>query len=335
MAGVTTFFSRKLIDGKHLSKFSKSVRLLLHDGKVASRSMSTDLDLSGIYPPIPTPFKANEDVDWHSLKSNLDKWSAVPFKGYVVQGSNGEYVSLSTEEKIDMVQFVAENVESNKTILVGSGCEGTKETIELTNEMAKKGAHAALVVTPAFFKNRMNSAAMINHYTQVADASSIPVILYNVPSNTGFEFPVDAIIKLSEHPNIIGFKDSGGNITNIGHIISETRERGFQVLAGGASFLMASMNLGAVGGICALANILGQECCDLATLCKEGRLDEARELQLKLIAPNQAVTRKYNVPALKYAMDLCGYYGGPSRSPLGPLNELEMKDVKNCFKEYC
>jgi len=200
--------------------------------------------------------------------------------------------------------------------------------------MANVGADAALITTPSFFKARMNSQAMMKHYITIADSSPIPIILYNVPSNTGVEFPMDAILKLATHPNIIGLKDSGGNITSMGSIIHDTANEDFQVIAGSASFLLASLQLGAVGGICALANVLGGECCHLYTLIHEKKIEEAVKYQLKLIAPNQAVTRKYNVPALKYAMELYGYYGGPSRSPLTKLATLEEEDVKRTFESF-
>jgi len=292
------------------------------------------LDLSGIFPPIPTPFKENEDINWDELKGNLSKWEHVAFKGYVVQGSNGEYVLLSRQEKVDMVRFVRHETSKEKLIIAGSGCEGTRETIQLTEDMALAGADAVLVATPSFFKNRMNSKAMITHYTEVANASPVPVILYNVPSNTGIDFPLDAVVKLAEHENIIGYKDSGGNITSMGHVIQATAKHRFQVLAGSASFLMAAMQLGAVGGVCALANILGRDCCQLYSLIQNNELDEARDLQLRLIAPNQSVTRKYNVPALKYAMELVGYYGGPCRLPLTSITETEALDVRDSFNEF-
>lgn len=295
---------------------------------------NSGLDLSGIYPPIPTPFMENEDIAWEHLNSNLEKLNQHPFKGYVVQGSNGEYVFLSNEERIKMVQFVRENTPRDKLILAGSGCEGTRETLQLTIAMGEVGADAALITTPSFFKSRMNSAAMMKHYTTIADNSPIPVILYNVPSNTGVEFPHDAIVNLAQHHNVIGLKDSGGNITNMGSVIQDTSNEDFQVIAGSASFLLPALQLGAVGGICALANVLGAECCHLHDLITQGKTQQAVEYQLQLIAPNQAVTRKYNVPALKYAMELFGYYGGPCRAPLTPLNAAEANDVKNCFDNF-
>eukprot|EP00795_Rhopilema_esculentum_P011951 gene11951-2525_t len=297
-------------------------------------SIKTNLDLSGIYPPIPTSFNENEDIDFEKLKSNLARWNKMPFAGYVVQGSNGEYVYLSNKERVDMIEFVRKEVPKDKLVIAGSGCEGTRETIQLTNEMAAAGADAVLVTTPCFYKNRMNVQAMNKHYTQIADASTVPVILYNVPANTGVEFPPESIAELAKHPNIIGLKDSGGNITNIGGIIHATAGNDFQILAGSASFLVPYLSLGAVGGVCALANVLGEEVCQLYKLYKDGKQEEARKLQLKLIKPNGAVTRKYNVPAMKHAMDLYGFYGGPCRSPMTSLLSNEAAEVEKSFVEF-
>lgn len=327
----TQVFKIKVIDA---NSYVRPLLLKQYRHFSSTQSSGQNLDLGGIYPPIPTPFKQNEDLSWNRLKDNLSKWENVSFKGYVVQGSNGEYVSMSHEERLKMVEFVRKTVAPEKLIIAGSGCEGTRETVLLTNRMAEVGADAALVTTPSFFKNRMNYDAMMEHYTRIAESSTIPVILYNVPSNTGVEFPLKAICELAKHPNVIGLKDSGGNITNIADVIHETSSENFQVIAGSASFLLASMQLGAVGGICALANILGDECCRLYSLLRDDKIEEARKLQLSLIKPNQAVTRKYNVPGMKYAMSLFGFYGGPCRSPLTPLKEAEAEDVKQSFTAF-
>lgn len=332
----TKLFAFQARSSLHLFKTSKILASSSSGSHLIIRKMSrnADLDLSGVYPPIPTPFKENEDVDYDKLRSNLEIWKKIPFAGYVVQGSNGEYVYLSTQERIDMVEFVRKEVPKDKIVIAGSGCEGTRETIDLTKKMADVGVDAVLVTTPCFYKNRMNSQAMTKHYSDIANASPVPVILYNVPANTGIEFPADSIVELSKHPNIIGLKDSGGNITNIGGIIHDTAANNFQILSGSASFLLPALSLGAVGGVCALANVLGNEVCELYRLFKEGKLDEAKALQLKMIKPNAAVTRRYNVPAMKYAMDLYGYYGGPCRSPLTPLLSNEAAEVKKSFHEF-
>lgn len=294
----------------------------------------SSLDLSGIFPPIVTPFADNEEVNYDKLKDNFSKWNEMTFSGYVVQGSNGEYAYMRAEEKIDLVCKVRELAPKGKLILAGSGCEATRDTIEMTSEMAEAGADAALVVTPSFYKSGMTAEALENHFTKVADSSPIPVVLYSVPANTGIDLPAECIIKLSSHPNIIALKDSGGDITKIGYVIHKTAGNNFQVLAGSASFLLASYCLGAVGGVCALANVLGREVCKLHELHKHGKMEEAKLLQHKLILPNTAVTKTFGVPGLKKSMEFFGFYGGPTRSPLLPLKESQEAELRQIFKLF-
>ncbi|XP_029351943.1 4-hydroxy-2-oxoglutarate aldolase, mitochondrial [Echeneis naucrates] len=291
----------------------------------------TRLDLSGIYPPIATPFTAQEDVDYPRLEQNLQKYAQIPFKGLVVQGSNGEYPYLTVEERVEVVRTVRRSLPLDKLVMAGSGCESTRATEQLTEKMAAAGADSVLVVTPCFYKGKMDSRALIQHFTKVADCSPVPVVLYSVPANTGLELPVDAVVQLSQHPNIVGLKDSGGDITRIGLIVHKTKTQDFQVLAGSAGFLMAAYCVGAVGGVCALANVLGRELCDLERLCVSGRWEEARVLQQRLIEPNAAVTRKLGVPALKQAMEWFGFHGGACRSPLQPLMEAESQQLRRDF----
>ncbi|CAL1602389.1 unnamed protein product [Knipowitschia caucasica] len=301
-----------------------------------SRSFSTTTttpspDLSGIYPPIATPFTASEDVDYGKLEENLQKYAKVPFRGLVVQGSNGEYPFLSEEERVEVVRAVRRNLPSERLLMAGSGCESTRATVRLTERMASAGADCVLVVTPCFYKGKMDNAALVQHFTQVADQSPVPVVLYSVPANTGLELPLEAVLSLAQHPNIVGLKDSGGDITRIGLIAHKTSKLEFQLLAGSAGFLMAAYGVGAVGGVCALANVLGPQVCDLHSLCVSGRWDEALSLQQRLIEPNTAVTRGLGVPGLKAAMEWFGFHGGSCRSPLQPLTEAQTLQLRQHF----
>ncbi|XP_015225832.1 PREDICTED: 4-hydroxy-2-oxoglutarate aldolase, mitochondrial [Cyprinodon variegatus] len=255
---------------------------------LSQTAAASRLDLSGIYPPIATPFTAKEDVDYEKLEENLQKYAEIPFKA-------------------------------------------TRATLRLTEKMAAAGADAVLVVNPCFYKGKMDSRALIHHFSKVADSSPVPVVLYSVPANTGLELPLDAVVELAQHPNILGLKDSGGDITRIGLIVHRTKAQDFQVLAGSAGFLMAAYCVGAVGGVCALANVLGQELCELERLCQSGHWGAAKVLQQRLIEPNAAVTRKLGVPALKQAMEWFGYHGGACRSPLRPLTEAETQQLRRDF----
>uniref|UniRef100_A0A4W2HIG1 4-hydroxy-2-oxoglutarate aldolase, mitochondrial n=1 Tax=Bos indicus x Bos taurus TaxID=30522 RepID=A0A4W2HIG1_BOBOX len=270
-----------------------SVRLGL--SRVLSRTLrgwpsgeGRGMDLSGIYPPVTTPFTATAEVDYGKLEENLHKLGTLPFRGFVVQGSNGEFPFLTSSERLEVVSRARQALPKDKLLLAGSGCESTQATVEMTVSMAQVGADAAMVVTPCYYRGRMSSAALIHHYTKVADLSPVPVVLYSVPANTGLDLPVDAVVTLSQHPNIVGIKDSGGDVTRIGLIVHKTRSQDFQVLAGSAGFLLASYAIGAVGGVCALANVLGSQVCQLERLCLTGQWEDAQKLQHRLIEPNTA-----------------------------------------------
>lgn len=299
--------------------------------KLGIRNMSS-LDISGLYPPIATPFNKDESIAYDKLEDNIQKWNKIPFKGYVVQGSNGEYAYLTPEERVELVKKVVEWVGDKKLIIAGTGCESTRDTISMTQKMADVGSKAALVVTPCYYKGGMNNTALINHYTKVADTSPIPVILYSVPGNTGIDLAPEIIIHLSEHKNIIGLKDSAGDIAKLGSLVYATQKNDFQILAGSASFLFPAYTIGCVGGVLGLANVLGQACCDLEKLYKEGKMEEAKLLQHRLIGPNMSVTKQYGVPGLKVSMEWFGYYGGPTRSPLQPIGQSDIDVIKKVFK---
>lgn len=299
----------------------------------SSAASKMQVDLSGIYPPIATPFNNDETIAYDKLKENMDKWNKIPFKGYVVQGSNGEYVYLRDEERVELVQRAAEMAAGDKLIIAGAGCESTRDTIIMCEKMSKAGAHAVLVVTPCFYKGMMTSEALIQHYTKVADASPVPVILYSVPGNTGIDLAPEVVIQLSNHPNIVGVKDSGGDIAKIAYMVHKTKGNNFQVLAGSASFLFSAYVVGAVGGVLALANVLGEHCCQLETLFKQTKMEEGKLLQHRLIGPNWAVTKRFGVPGLKCVMEMMGYYGGPNRSPLTTVSVQNQQILRQVFQD--
>lgn len=289
------------------------------------------VDLTGIYPPIVTTFNQDETIAWDKLRGNLTKLCEQNLRGFLVHGSNGEFVFLSAQERVQVIKVVKETVGPDMLVLAGSGCESTKETINMTRAMAEAGADVAVVVTPSYFKAKMTGPVLEAHFRAVADSSPIPVVLYSVPANTGIDLPVEVVVRLASHPNIVGMKESGGDVTKIGQMVHLTKDQDFQVLAGSAGFLLPSLTVGAVGGICALANSLPGPICQLQQLWTEGRMEEARELQHRLIAPNSAVTKQFGVPGLKETMEWFGYYGGPTRKPLLPLEPAESKGLEKAF----
>jgi 4-hydroxy-2-oxoglutarate aldolase len=280
------------------------------------------LSLAGLFPPVPTPFSADGALDLEALRGLIESLNQDPLAGYVLGGSNGEFTSLTADERLQVVSAARAVVPRGRLLIAGSGAESTRETIALTRAMAERGAEAVLVVTPSYFRGRMTPAALEGHFRAVADAAPVPLVLYNVPANTGVDLTAATAIKLSRHPNIIGLKDSGGDLQKMALVIRDAAP-GFQVLAGSAGFLLPALVLGAVGGIAALANLAGRPLDRMAQALRAGALDEARTIQLRLVESNLAVTARFGVAGLKAALALCGRPVGVVRPPLVALEAEE------------
>ena len=290
----------------------------------------SQVDLNGIFPPITTPF-IDDNVAYDKLASNIEKWGQTGLKGFVVLGSNGEYVSLSEEEKRKVVETVVQAAPDHMSIIAGTGCESTRETIRLTADCAALGAHAALVVTPHYFGGKMTESALVRHYTAIADNSPIPIILYNVPKFTHVNLGVNIVARLSQHPNITGIKDSTGNVIQLGEFLPRVGSD-FSVLVGTAGALYGGLSLGCAGGVLALANVAPEECVRIHELVQNGDHKAAQQIQLRMIPVNQAVTATYGIAGLKTALDLRGYYGGEPRAPLMSSSEDEKAAVATILK---
>ena len=287
------------------------------------------MKLSGVMPPITTPFQ-NGKLASDKLRNNFQKWNKTGLSGYLVLGSNGEAVYLNAEEKIKVVETSRGSIPNSKTMMVGTGMESTQETIRFTNQVAKMGADCALVVTPSYFKGSMKPQILYDHFIAVAESSRIGILIYNVPQFTGINLEPEWVAKLSEHSNIIGVKDSSGNIGQLSEIIHLSK-KGFAVFVGSAPVFFPALCVGAVGGILAVANAVPQECVQIQNLFDKGKMKEARALQNRLTPLAKAVTTKYGIGGLKMAMDLTGYFGGNPRSPLkSPGKEVE-KELKTLW----
>ncbi|KAF0141337.1 MAG: dihydrodipicolinate synthase/N-acetylneuraminate lyase [Stygiobacter sp.] len=287
--------------------------------------------LYGIMPPIATPF-LNDEIAFDKLAENLSKWNKTDLSGYVVMGSNGESVFLTRDEKLKLVEAVKKNIPDEKLLIAGTGSDSVKETVSLTNESAERGADYALILTPSFYKSEMKPAAYIKYFYAVADRTNIPVIIYNVPKFTGVDIEPETVAQLAKHPNIVGIKNSAENLRQTAELVSMT-SNDFATITGTGSVLYASLTVGAVGGILALANIAPNECVKIQKLVEEGNHPEAVKLQQKMLPVNKAITAKYGVAGLKAALDMLGYFGGEPRLPLSPLHDSDKELLKNILTE--
>jgi len=288
--------------------------------------------LRGVFPPIPTPFDAQGEVALGALVENLEHWNAYDLAGYVVLGSNGEAVYLTGQEKLHVLETARRAIPADKRMIAGTGCESTRETIALTRQAAQVGADAALVLTPYYYGSKMTPDSLVRHYQAVADASPIPILLYNVPGFTHVDVDAATIARAAQHPNVAGIKDSGGNLAKLADVVRLTGSD-FQVLAGSAGFFLAGLAVGAVGGVLALANVAPQQCIDVYRLFQAGQWEEAAELQRRMVPVNAAVTARFGVAGLKAAMDMLGYYGGPVRPPLLDLTDAERQVLRDILVE--
>ncbi len=350
--------------------------------------------LSGIFPPITTPYYPDGQVYFKKLEHNVERYSKTPVAGIVVLGSTGEAIMLSDQERRDVLKVGRDTVYPTKVLIAGTGSESAVETLRLTEYAAELGYDVALVRTPHYYKKQMQPANMLAFYRTVADRAALPIMLYSVPSLTGYDLPAEIAIELADHPNIIGIKESGGDIEKIrkmventshvkreatvtpifeavtprmmdaakkegrqkaasrelisisqGEIVSsvatveeppiKTRQKqvGFQVLAGAANKLHASLSAGATGAVLAFADPAPTACYEVYAAWKEGDDALATLKQERIAVAGERLVSHMGIPALKHAMDLNGYFGGPSRLPLLPLTADQKSEVERLMAD--
>jgi 4-hydroxy-2-oxoglutarate aldolase len=283
-------------------------------------------NLSGVFAPVVTPFSSDEVV-LDDLRFNLRRLNETDLAGYLALGSNGEFRSLTDKEQVQVLEVFAEE-KGDKVIMVGTGCESSKQTIEKSKLICQMGFDYVSVLTPCYFAKHIDGATLKGHYERVADSIDIPVLLYNAPGFTGgVQIPVQTVLELSRHPNIVGMKDSAP--TGPAKFLARLDPAAdFHVLAGSANFLYPSLHLGAPGGVLSLANFLPGPCSDLYRLFTQGKYDEAKDLHSRLSRLNQAISGVWGVAGVKAAMDIAGFKAGQPRHPLGAVDSEAAKQIK-------
>ncbi|MGD0509095.1 MAG: dihydrodipicolinate synthase family protein [Terriglobales bacterium] len=364
--------------------------------------------LSGIFPPITTPFNPDGEVYYKKIEANVERYSRTPVAGIVVLGSTGEAILLSDQERRDVLKTALAAAAPNKVMIAGTGIESAHETLRLTEYAAELGYDAAMVRTPHYYKKQMHPANLLAFYRTVADRSALPIIIYNFPQATGYDIPAEVVIELAGHPNLVAIKESSGNldkvktmvegtrhvgrqatvtetfeavtprmlkaaaaesekqsrelvsvaslagtaeamerrtpshvqeeanatkpsssaVTVVGKLKTRQKEVGFQVMVGAAHQLEPSLGLGAVGAILAFAGPAPMACYEIYAALKDGDTALAREKQERVKLAAQRVVSELGVPGVKYAMDLNGYYGGPSRLPFLPLSGEQKAEIE-------
>jgi dihydrodipicolinate synthase/N-acetylneuraminate lyase len=345
--------------------------------------------LQGIFPAVTTPFYPDGAVYYKKIEHNIDRYSRTPIAGMVVLGSTAEAVMLGDDERREVLRITAEVAAPEKILIAGTGAESVLETLRLTEYAAKLKYDVALLRTPHFYRPQMKPEALLAFYRTVADKSPLPVLLYTVPPFTAYDLPLEVIVALAEHPNIIGIKESSGNVEKVGAMVAATRhikrtatvtevqqavtarmlaapatnenggqlvsvsqlsggaavaerpkiktrskEVGFQVLVGAAHTLLDSLLAGASGGVLGFAAPAPTICFEIHAAFKDNDLDLARSKQLALAPATKRVVSELGIPAIKYAIDLNGYYGGLPRLPLLPLSAAQKSEIEGLMTPF-
>ncbi|MCE5283170.1 MAG: dihydrodipicolinate synthase family protein [Deltaproteobacteria bacterium] len=282
-------------------------------------------ELSGVLTPMVTPFK-DDRVLFHGLIDNVEKMNGTGLAGYFVLGTNGEYKSLSVAERFEVLRAVVKYRAKDKVVMAGMGFESTKETIDMVLRAADEGADMASLLMPHFFAKKMTAEVLAGYILAVADASPIPVLLYNNPSvAAAVTIKADLIDRVKDHPNVIGLKDSS---TETYQQNLEAAKGKMCVLAGSANYFLDLLKRGGTGGVLSLANVFPDACAKLYILFKEGKTQEAEALNAELVGLNKEVSGSFGVAGVKAAMDLYGFCGGVPRRPLLPLTPEQLETLK-------
>lgn len=277
------------------------------------------MQLAGVFPPVPTPFRPDGALDLPALAAHVERLDATAVSGYLALGSNGEAPHLAPDEAVSVYATVRKAAAPGKVVLAGTGQASTHATIEMTRRAAGEGCDAALVLTPFYYKGSMSHDAFVAHFAAVADRSPIPVLIYNVPASTGLNIAPATVAELSRHPNVVGIKDSAGDIGQLAETVRLTRgDEPFAVFCGSYPATLPALSLGIAGAILAVANVYPDECAALVSLARTGRAEEARDLYLRLLPAARAVSSQHGVPGLKAALELLGRPCGVPRLPLLP-----------------
>ncbi|MDW7759156.1 MAG: dihydrodipicolinate synthase family protein [Acidobacteriota bacterium] len=290
----------------------------------------TTKPLTGIIPALTTPFE-NDQVSTGKLAFNIALYNRSELSGYLVCGSTGECVLLSDDESAAVVKTAREAAGPEKILIAGTARESLRATVEATRRAADLGADFALIRPPSYYKSRMDRETLRTFFLKTADDSPVPVIVYNIPQNTGFSLEAELIVELSDHDNIAGLKESSGNLTLLAAVVRRLPQD-FSYLLGAGSVVVPALQMGASGAILAVADAVPEVCADMYRLFVQGDFEGARKRQLDIVPLNRLATEARGIPGLKAALDMRGFYGGPVRLPLLPATDKDRAEIDVLLK---
>lgn len=282
--------------------------------------------LKGIFPPSVTPFNRKGEVDIGLFRENIHRYVGVGLAGVVVAGSTGEAPFLSERERLQLVVAARDIVRPPQLLIASTGLESTLLTLRLSREAIERGADVVLVITPNYYKARMDSPTLQAHFRMLADSLRRPVLMYNIPQFTGVKMAPETVATLSRHPNIAGLKESSGDLGYVRRILRLARP-GFRVLVGSPLLLLDALRAGAAGAVLGQAGFAPQICVGIYEAFQRRQMKLARDLQERLTLLAQNIAIPFGIPGVKAAMDVCGYHGGPPRAPFRPLDRAALRRV--------
>ncbi|MEP7273869.1 MAG: dihydrodipicolinate synthase family protein, partial [Acidobacteriota bacterium] len=290
------------------------------------------INLNGIIAALPTPFSETGEVAPDKLTSNLASWNQTGLLGYLILGSTGEFPHLTTEERLTVIETVRDSTPQEKLLLVGTGELSTRATIEMTRQAASRGADAAVVVTPFYYKRLLDEEQLEAHYLRVADNATIPILIYLIPQFSGVYLRPETIARLSEHPNIIGLKDSSGDLSSLEDLFGLVNTDEFSILMGAPQLLKQSLAAGAAGGVLAVGCVAPRTCVTLEQMCRSDADGRTEALQDRLSRLSRRTTAN-GIGYVKAALDLVGLYGYLPRSPLPAPTSEQREDIAAAIAE--
>ena len=289
-------------------------------------------NLKGILCPVVTPFTRRGEIDEGLFRQNLQKLGGIGLSGVLVAGSTGEGPYLEERERLRLVEVARGLVRPPEILIAGTGLESTAATVRLSQEAVARGADALLVLTPNYYKSKMDAGTLAAHYRAVARQVERPVIIYSIPQFTGLHLEPATIGKLSRIPNVVGLKESSGDIRFVRAVLRVVRP-GFRVLVGSVLILVEALRAGAVGAVLGQANFAPELCVGLYQAFLQKKTKKALEFQQRLLPLARKIALPFGVPGVKAALDLSGYAGGFPRAPLAPLGPAARKSVAEALQE--
>ena len=289
-------------------------------------------NLKGVFVPVVTPVGRRGELDEGHFRENISRYAALGLAGALVAGSTGEAPYLNERERLRLVEIARNVIRPPQLLLAGTGLESTQETIRLSREAAARGADALLIITPAYYRPRMEPAVLAAHYRAVADQVRKPILIYSIPQFTGVRLPADTVVALSRHPNIVGIKESSGDLRYMRALLRDAGPR-FAVLVGSAVIFLDALRAGAAGAVLGPAGFAPELCLAIYLAVGEGKLKIARQMHQRLMGLVHDICLPYGVAGIKAALDMSGYAGGLPRAPLAPLAAAKRKKVAAALKE--